>query len=103
MTTVPVLTEAVHILDPASRGTRALAEFVRKGGLRIWFLHEQGLLRAWELMERYSDQPMDLADASILVAAEALDTRKVFTLDRRDFGVYRIRRGHRQLPVQILP
>jgi predicted nucleic acid-binding protein len=46
---------------------------------------------------------MDLADASILVAAEALGTRRVFTLDRRDFRTYRIRRGHRPCPVEIVP
>lgn len=44
-------------------------------------------------MERYADHPMDLADASLVVAAEALGTRRVFTIDRRDFGTYRVRRA----------
>jgi predicted nucleic acid-binding protein len=34
---------------------------------------------------------MDLADASLIVAAESLRTTKVFTLDRIDFRTYRIR------------
>jgi hypothetical protein len=46
--------------------------------------------------------PMDLADASIVVAAEELGTRKIFTLDRRDFETYRVKRGHRHYPFQIL-
>jgi predicted nucleic acid-binding protein len=54
-------------------------------------------------MEKYRDHPMDLADASIVVAAEALGTRKVFTLDRHDFRSYRIKRGHRSYSVEILP
>jgi predicted nucleic acid-binding protein len=54
-------------------------------------------------MELYADHPMDLADASLIAAAESLGTRRVFTIDRADFGMYRIRRGHRHYPVEILP
>jgi predicted nucleic acid-binding protein len=45
---------------------------------------------------------MDLADASVIAAAEALQTRKVFTLDRTDFAAYRIRRGHRHQSVDVI-
>ena len=45
-----------------------------------------GLRRAFELMEQYADHPMDLADASLSVAAEVLPTRKIFTIDRQDFA-----------------
>lgn len=54
-------------------------------------------------MELYADHLMDLADASVIAAAEALGTRKVFTLDRGDFETYRIRRGHRHFSAQIVP
>jgi predicted nucleic acid-binding protein len=74
-----------------------------KGGLTPWFLNQAALTRAFELMELYADHPMDLADASLIVAAESLGTRRVFTIDRADFGTYRIRRGHRHYPVEILP
>ena len=53
-------------------------------------------------MEQYADHPMDLADASLIVAAEALNTRKVFTVDRHDFSTYRVRRGHRHYAVEIV-
>ena len=46
---------------------------------------------------------MDLADASLVVAAEAFGTRKVFTVDRRNFEVYRVRRGHRHYGLEIIP
>ena len=45
---------------------------------------------------------MDLADASLIVAAEALATTKVFTIDRQDFQTYRVRRGHRPAKVEII-
>lgn len=41
------------------------------------------------LLRQYNDLPMDLADASLVAAAEQLGLRRVFTLDR-DFFVYRI-------------
>ncbi len=55
-----------------------------------------------KLMELYANHPMDLADPSLLVAAEALGTRRVFTIDRDDFEPYRVRRGHRHQSIQIV-
>jgi predicted nucleic acid-binding protein len=101
-TTVPVLTEAFHMLGPGSRASNNLRDFVQKGGLSTWFFDQPTLTRAFELMELYADHPMDLADASLITAAEALRTRKVFTVDRGDFNTYRIRRGHRHYPVEIV-
>ena len=101
-TTTPVLTEAFHMLRPASLGSIRLREFVEKGGMSVWFFDRSHLTRAFELMETYSDHPMDLADASLVVAAEALTTLKVFTIDRSDFATYRVRRGHRHYPVEIV-
>ena len=45
-----------------------------------------------ELMEKYRDTPMDLADASLVVTAESLSIRQIFTLDG-DFRVYRLSDG----------
>jgi uncharacterized protein len=101
-TTTPVLTEAFHMLGPSSVGSDRLREFVEQGGLSIWFFDRPALTRAFELMELYADHPMDLADASIVAAAEALDTRRVFTIDRNDFETYRVRRGHRHYAIQIV-
>lgn len=102
-TTVPVLTEAFHVLGPSSRGSDRLRDFVLNDGLSVWFFDKGALGRAFELMEVYADHPMDLADASLVVAAESLGTRKIFTIDRRDFAAYRVRRGHRHYPFEVLP
>ena len=102
-TTIPVLTEAFHMLGPESVGSDRLREFAEKGGLSIWFFDRAALTRAFELMEVYADHPMDLADASLVTAAESLGTRKVFTVDRKDFETYRVRHGHRQYPIEIVP
>jgi hypothetical protein len=102
-TTVPVLTEAFHMLGPGSVGSDRLREFVLKGGLSVWWFDPSTLARAFELMDVYLDHPMDLADASLVVAAESLGTRKVFTVDRKDFETYRVRRGHRHYGLEIVP
>lgn len=97
-TTVPVLTDAFHLLGPASVGSARLRDFVAAGGASVFYLDPSALQRSFELMERYADHPMDLADASLVVAAEQLRTQRCLTLDRTDFAAYRVRRGHRMYP-----
>jgi predicted nucleic acid-binding protein len=41
-------------------------------------------------MRQCGDLPMDLADASLLWVAQAHEVRRIATLDRRDFGIYRL-------------
>jgi uncharacterized protein len=101
-TTTPVLTEAFHLLTAGSIGCGNLMRYVREGGLTIWFFGPDTLDRAFELMDQYSDHPMDLADASLVVMAEAENARKVFTIDRADFASYRIKRGHRYHPFELI-
>jgi uncharacterized protein len=103
VTTVPVLTEAFYMLGPAQVGSERLRDFVMEGGLTVWFMDSPALARAFELMEVYADHSMDLADASLVTAAEALRTRRIFSIDRRDFETYRVKRGHRHYPFQIVP
>lgn len=100
--TLPVLTEAFHILSPDSIGSDRLRDFVLRDGLQLLTLDRDQLERAFELMEQYRDQLMDLADASLIAMAESIPTKKIFTLDRKDFSVYRLRRGHRHLAVEIV-
>jgi predicted nucleic acid-binding protein len=102
VTTVPVLTEAFHMLSPDSLGSDRLRDFIARRGAVVWFFDVASLQRAFELMEQYADHPMDLADASLIAAAEASAASKVFTIDRDDFQTYRIRRGHRSAKVEIV-
>ncbi len=41
------------------------------------------------MMGKYSQLPMDLADASLVIAAEELGQGDIVTTDRRDFNSYR--------------
>lgn len=44
------------------------------------------------LINKYRDIPMDLADASLLAAAEGQRLQRIFTLDS-DFYIYRLADG----------
>ena len=101
-TTLPVLTEAFHLLGATSASASALMDFIAEGGLEVLFLDEGALVRCFELMVQYADAPMDTADATLVAMAEALRLRKVFTVDRNDFATYRIKRGHRYIAFDIL-
>jgi len=46
-------------------------------------------------MEKYSDVPMDYADATLVLLAEHLGVFEILTLDRRGFSAYRSSRGKR--------
>ena len=90
VTTWPVLTEAFYFLDdPYSRGF--LWEFIVRPGVQVADLPSDDLVRIRTLMTQYATLPMDFADASLVVAGERLNLRRVFTLDRRDFLLYRPR------------
>lgn len=93
-TTSAVITEAMYFVSADPTGARLLAEFVAASGLEIYDLcRPPELDAAVALMEKYSDTPMDFADATLVLLAEALDLRDILTLDRRGFSTFRTRPG----------
>jgi len=101
ITTWPVLTEAMYLLGNAGgwKAQEALWRLLERGDLQFVSLDEALQARTRALMTKYRDVPMDLADASLVAAAEALGLARIFTLDR-DFQVYRWR-GRRRF--EVLP
>ncbi len=88
-TWMPV-TEAMYLLDFSVAAQGALFEMIERGALQIVDLVREDLSAMRRLMRKYRDQPMDFADASLVQVASRLGLTEVFTLDRRDFGVYRL-------------
>jgi uncharacterized protein len=85
----PALTEAMYMLGFSWRAQEALWELVEKEAVQILSLDFADVSRMMELMRKYRDLPMDLADAALVRIAEREKLRRVFTVDRRDFEVYR--------------
>lgn len=85
----PVLTEAMYLLNFSWEAQAALWEMIITEALVILPLDRGDATRMRELMRKYGDLPMDMADAALVRVAERERLRTVFTLDRRGFLVYR--------------
>lgn len=94
LTTWPVLTETTHLLQRAGgpQVVRAFVESIRDGAASVFDVSVSHLGRVAELMEKYRDLPMDLADASLVICAEAIDDGRILSTDQRHFGAYRFKR-----------
>jgi hypothetical protein len=79
----------MYLLGFSTRGQDALWEMIERQVLQIIPLDASDAPRMRELMVKYRDLPIDLADAALVRAAERESCRQIFTLDRRDFQAYR--------------
>ena len=91
LTTWPCFSEAMYILGRIGgwHSQSMLWGLLQDRGLIIHGSSAAETHRMYSLMAKYRDTPMDLADASLIAAAESLKTRRVFTLDS-DFHIYRL-------------
>ena len=85
----PVLAEAMHLLSFSWRAQEALWDMMETGAVEILPIGIDDVPRMKELMRKYRDLPMDLADATLVRVAERERLRQIFTLDRRDFQIYK--------------
>jgi uncharacterized protein len=96
ITTWPVMTETCHLLvTRLGEGSQlAFMRSAREGAFELFALGSEHLPRIEALMAKYGDLPMDLADASLVILAEALGTGRILSTDRRDFRAYRWKNRH---------
>jgi uncharacterized protein len=86
----PALTEAMYLLSDIPEAQEAVWEILARGAVQLLPLEAADIPRIRELMRKYADRPMDLADAALVRVAEREGVRTFFTVDRKDFGVYRL-------------
>lgn len=89
VTVWPALVEAMYLLH-GWQEQAALWAMVEAGPIALAPLGEEDVPRLRKLMAKYRDLPMDLADASLVHVAERDGYRRIFSLDRTDFEVYRV-------------
>ncbi len=95
ITTWPVVTEAMALLGQTQNpldSQDALLALLDRQIVVVVELRREDAPRLRALIRKYRDLPMDLADATLVRVAERDVVRQVFTLDRRDFQVYRLGR-----------
>lgn len=81
----------MHLLSFSWKAQDALWELFENGSVVLTDLTPADLPRMRALVRQYRDLPMDLADAALVCVAERERISRVFTLDRKDFRVYRPR------------
>lgn len=96
LTCEAVLTEAYYLLRSLPTAQQALLGLVKDGLIQIAFHLEDEITAARELLLRYQNVPMSLADACLVRMSEIYDKATVWTIDG-DFLIYR---KHRR---QIIP
>lgn len=97
ITCEPVLTEAFHLLVRSSHGPDRLSDFCKSGIVQIDFRLLDNIQPIHDLLRKYRDVPMDLADACLVHLADHHRGAAVITTDR-DFLVYRTK-SRRHIPV----
>ena len=85
----PVITEAAYLLRHSVAGRRGLTAWLKNGENELLPLSADDVPGIEGVLEKYSDQGVDLADAALVHLADREGIGTVFTLDRRDFSVYR--------------
>ena len=95
ITTIASLTETLHLLDFQRNAQIDFLEWIYRGGVEIYPIENNAIKRIKQLIEKYSDLPMDFADSCLVYLAEKLKLNTIVTIDR-DFTIYRIK-GQKKL------
>lgn len=96
----PVVTEAMWLLRKSPRTVRRLLSAVSSGILEIPIVTNGEAEPIEAIMEQYESLRPQFADAMLVYLAHRENIETIFTLDRRDFSVYRTRRKR---PFQLIP
>lgn len=91
ITTWPVVSETCHLLLHSLGGHAQLAymDNLANYAFEVFELPIESTPRIQQLMHQHADLPMDLADASLVILAESLNTGDILSTDQRDLHAYR--------------
>ncbi|MES0490973.1 MAG: PIN domain-containing protein [Leptospirales bacterium] len=87
-TTWPVITEVAYLLGKNRKIVQDFLNWTYDGGLRLLDISLSDLNRIIHLVTKYSDVPMDFADASLVAISERESLDNIFSFDS-DFYIYR--------------
>jgi predicted nucleic acid-binding protein len=87
----PTIVETCFFLDPLGKG--ALLQWIERGALRLRPIETGDLAAIADVLMRFAEHNIDLADATLVWLAEAEGALRVLTTDRRDFDMLRTASG----------
>lgn len=99
LTCEAVLAETCYLVRKFPPAVQQVLKWLQRGLLKSQFRLEHEAQRVAELMGKYADLPMSLADASLVRMVELHAQSAVLTLDN-DFRVYR-QHGRRTIPTMM--
>lgn len=92
ISTWPVITEVSHFLSYNNKIQIDFFTWIYRGGIEIFPIEVENFDRLINLLNKYKDIPMDLADGSLILAAETLNINNVITIDS-DYYIYRLKKN----------
>ena len=93
VSTWPVLAEAAWILRSQPSAVYEMMRGFISGVFQLRHLDSESLVWIAKFLQKYESNRAQLADASLMYIAEQEKIEAIFTLDRRDFSVYRTSRN----------
>lgn len=89
LTCWPVITEAAWLLQSTPLGFERLLRSISDGAVQILPVAGKEAAAVAEIMKKYGNLRPQFADVMLVYLADRENIRTIFTLDRRDFSVYR--------------
>jgi len=100
LTCEPVISETLFLLRNYRHGVRSVFQWLDSGTIKLSFHLDQETGAVQDLMMKYTDVPMSLADACLVRMSEIYPDYPVLTLDS-DFHIYR--KFRKQIIETIVP
>jgi len=88
VSTMAAVTEAMYVLENSLQARKNLLEWIQSGALHLTEPTVGDFRRIAELIEKYSDLPMDFTDAVIVALCERMNIHHIASVDRH-FAIYR--------------
>ncbi|MBN2650752.1 MAG: PIN domain-containing protein [Spirochaetales bacterium] len=82
-----VVTEVSYMLGFSIEAQIDFLKWIEIGGLEILDLTVNDISKLIDLTRKYSDLPMDIADGSLILLAQRMDSRQIISIDS-DYQVY---------------
>lgn len=89
LTIEPVITEAFFLLQGHEPSMKRLAQLLQQPVIEIFSISKPLVAQIVDTIIKYKNLELDYADAALMKVCEELNITSVFTLDRRDFEIYR--------------
>ena len=87
----PVIVETCFFLN--NPGKQALLKWLGRGAMVMHDIFPQDIPQIEGVFKKYASIDPDFTDATLVALAEQGRTRKILTVDKRDFSIYRFTDG----------